>query len=133
MSRTSRRPVSSPTGAAPGRHSFSPLYWGGLWLEEELVPSDQREHRIERDCLAFPFPPSTLAGLARGELDRGIRDDETDAHQLVRAAVGARLCLEMRPIHDDLLSTFHHRLGIARPSGLLLTRKSIPRSPGWGT
>ena len=66
----------------------------------ELVPSDQREHRIERDCLAFPFPPATLAGLARGELDRGIGDDETDTHQLVRAAVGARLCLEMRPLHD---------------------------------
>src|SRR5690242_15439868 len=33
----------------------------------------------------------------------------------------------------SLLSTFHVALVIARPSVLWLTRKSIPRSPAWGT
>ena len=38
IARISRRPLSSPTGAAPGRQSFSPLYWGGLWLAVNIAP-----------------------------------------------------------------------------------------------
>src|SRR6478672_411510 len=33
----------------------------------------------------------------------------------------------------NILSTFHPAIVIARPSGLWLTRKSIPRSADWGT
>ena len=40
--RISPRPVSSPTGAAPARQNFSPLYWGGLWLAVTLTPGTSR-------------------------------------------------------------------------------------------
>ncbi len=42
ISRICWRPVSSPTGAAPDRHSFSPLYWGGLWLAVNIAPGSAR-------------------------------------------------------------------------------------------
>ena len=34
----SRRPESSPTGAAPARQNFNPLYRGGLWLAVMTTP-----------------------------------------------------------------------------------------------
>ena len=41
--RTSRSPLSSPTGAARSRQSFNPLYRGGLWLAVNIAPgSDSR-------------------------------------------------------------------------------------------
>ena len=32
------RPVCSPTGAAPARHSLMPLYCAGLWLAVNIAP-----------------------------------------------------------------------------------------------
>ena len=36
--RISRRPVSSPTGRAPGWQNFKPLYCFGLWLAVIMIP-----------------------------------------------------------------------------------------------
>ena len=32
------RPLCSPTGAAPARHSLMPLYFAGLWLAVSIAP-----------------------------------------------------------------------------------------------
>ncbi len=39
MSRISSRPVSLPTGCAPARHIFIPLYCAGLWLAVNMTPA----------------------------------------------------------------------------------------------
>jgi hypothetical protein len=41
-SRISARPVSSPIGLAPARHSLIPLYWAGLWLAVNIAPGTSR-------------------------------------------------------------------------------------------
>ena len=39
----SRRPVSSPTGLAPARQNFRPLYCLGLWLAVSMMPGMSSE------------------------------------------------------------------------------------------
>ena len=42
ISRSSRRPVCSPTGLAPSRQSLIPLYLAGLWLAVIIAPGRPR-------------------------------------------------------------------------------------------
>ena len=44
-----RSPVSSPTGAAPARHSLMPLYCAGLWLAVNIAPGASRRPDGEVD------------------------------------------------------------------------------------
>ena len=65
IARISRRPLSSPTGAAPGRQSFSPLYWGGLWLAVNIAPGRPRRPEAKYTMSVVARPSSTMPAPER--------------------------------------------------------------------
>src|SRR5438132_10902363 len=86
--RTSRRPLSSPTGAAPARQSFSPLYWGGLWLAVMDTAGTSREPDAKytrsvdvgpRSTTSAPrdVTPSVSAAASEGDEGRTSRPTAT--------------------------------------------------------
>ncbi len=144
--RTSRRPLSSPTGRAPDRQNFSPLYCFGLWLAVIITAgrSSDPDAKYRRSVEASPrsttsepreVMPSEMAAARSGDEIRQSRPTTTfgPPANSANAAPILRARSSSRSSGNTPRTSYALKMRSRSPTvtNRILRRRTADRQAGW--